>query len=360
MSRKTWILYGANGYTGTLIAEEARRRNVSPVLAGRREQAIEPLARRLGFDFKIFSLESVDAVARELEGVDAVLLAAGPFSATSQTVVEACLRTGTHYLDITGEISVFEACHRRGQKARQCGCSIIPGVGFDVVPSDCLAACLKEVLPKANRLELAFHGTGGLSRGTMKTVLEGFPLGGAIRDQGKIRRVPIAWRRARISFRDRPRLAVTISWGDVSTAFHSTGIPNVIVYTSVPATIWRSRYFLRMLAPLLRLGTIQRFVKRRIDRNATGPDAMERQRGQSQLWAKVTSNSGTWVEGTVQTPQGYRLTSLTAVASIEQVLRGTTRAGFLTPTQAFGSRFIESIEGCDLQIGAIHNSATPE
>ncbi len=357
MSEKTWLLYGANGYTGTLIAEEARRRNLNPALAGRREQAIVPLARRLGLEFTVFPLESVEAVARELEGVDAVLLTAGPFSATSRTVVEACLRSRTHYLDVTGEIGVFEACHRCDQRARQSGCSIIPGVGFDVVPTDCLGACSKEVLPEANRLELAFHGTGGLSKGTLKTMLEGFPLGGAVRGQGRIRQVPIAWRRKEIPFRDRPRLAVTIPWGDVSTAFHSTGIPNVIVYTTMPATIWRWRYLVRMLAPLLRLGTIQRFLARRIDRRAAGPDATAREKGQSQLWARATSESGASVEGTLRTPEAYRLTSVTATASMERLLRGGVRAGFLTPSQAFGSRFIESFEGCDVEIGAVGPSS---
>ncbi len=357
MTTPTCILYGANGYTGTLIAEEASRRGLAPILAGRRRSAIEPLAARLGLDSRIFRLDSVDEVAQQLEDIDAILLAAGPFSATSRTVVEACLRTGTHYLDITGEIGVFESCFRQHERALESSCSLIPGVGFDVVPSDCLAARLCELLPNAARLEIAFHGTGGVSKGTMKTMLEGFPLGGAVRERGKIRRVPIAWKQTEIPFRDRPRLAVTIPWGDVSTAFHSTGVPDVIVYTPLPRAVWRWRHILRGVAPLLRLGPVQRFFSRRIDRKVTGPDEKARSESRSQLWARATSDSGDSIEGTLETPEGYRLTSRTAVASLERLLRDPTPAGFLTPSQAFGPRFIESIEGCDLRVGVVQGGS---
>src|SRR6266545_4114126 len=117
-SSPTFLLYGANGYTGELIAEEAVRRGLRPILAGRREEAVRPIAERLGLERRIFALTSPDEIARQLDGVAAVLLAAGPFSATSAPVVEACLRARKHYLDITGEIEVFEAIFRRGPQTR--------------------------------------------------------------------------------------------------------------------------------------------------------------------------------------------------------------------------------------------------
>jgi len=135
-----WMLYGANGYTGALIAEEAKRRGLTPVLAGRRADAVRPLAERLGLPHEVFPLEDHVALDRALERVDAVLLAAGPFSPTSRAVVDACIRTRRHYLDVTGEIAVFEAIFARDAEARERGAVLLPGVGFDVVPSDCLAA----------------------------------------------------------------------------------------------------------------------------------------------------------------------------------------------------------------------------
>jgi len=345
-----WLLYGANGYTGELIAREAHQRGLRPVLAGRRREAIEPLARELGLESRIFALESPDAIAREIDDVDAVLLAAGPFIHTSSPMVAACLRARKHYLDITGEIAVFEACHRRDAKAREAGCVLLPGVGFDVVPSDCLAACLAAALPDAQQLELAFCSSGGLSQGTLKTMLEGFHLGGAIRAGGKIRRVPFAWKRARIPFRDRVRHAISIPWGDVSTAFHSTGIPNIIVYTTAPRRAWRWRHVIRIGAPLLCVGALRRHFVRRIERAARGPDAETRASAEAQLWGRATNAAGRTVEGTLRTPEAYRLTALTAVASVERLLGGGPSTGFLTPSRAFGSRFIVTIVACDLEL----------
>src|SRR5688500_220953 len=197
------LLYGANGYTGELIADEAARRGVPVVLAGRRAEAIAPIAERLRADSRIFPLESGEQVARHLDGVTAVLLAAGPFAHTSAPVVEACIRRGIHYLDITGEIAVFEACKRRHADALAAGVTVLPGVGFDVVPTDCVAATLAAALPSATHLELAFGGGGGFSRGTAKTMLSGIGHGGAVRENGRIRGVPLAWRTRTIPFRDR-------------------------------------------------------------------------------------------------------------------------------------------------------------
>src|SRR5687767_3783927 len=127
-----WMLYGANGFTGELIAAEALARGERPILAGRRADAVLPLAERLGLPSRIFGLDG--DVAANLAGVAAVVHAAGPFSATSRPMLDACFAAGAHYLDITGEIPVFEACHARGEEAKRRGVVVMPGVGFDVVP----------------------------------------------------------------------------------------------------------------------------------------------------------------------------------------------------------------------------------
>lgn len=347
---QSWMLYGANGYTGELIAEEAVRRGQRPILAGRREDAVRPLAEKLGLDWRVFSLDDAGAVARELEPVAAVLLAAGPFSHTSRVVVDACLRAGRHYLDITGEIGVFEACHRRDAEARERKIVIMPGVGFDVVPSDCLAASLAERLPGADRLELAFHG-GSASRGTARTMVEGLGQGGAIRENGKIRRVPFAWRTAEIPFRDKTRTALTIPWGDVSTAWYSTKIPNIVVYMAQPRKVARVARFVRPLIPLLATGPAQRWLGRRIDKQVRGPDETTRRTARSQLWGKVSKGDRS-VEGTLETPEGYELTVLASLASLDRLLTGKIRqpAGALTPSMAFGAAFVSEIPGCDLRV----------
>jgi short subunit dehydrogenase-like uncharacterized protein len=201
----TWMIYGANGYTGGLAARVAKDRNFSPVLAGRHAGHIRRLARELGFESRVFDLADAAVAATKLEGVAAVLHCAGPFSATSRPMLAACLRAGTHYLDITGEIAVLEDIHSRSQEIKEAGIVAIPGVGFDVVPTDCLAAMLKRELASATHLKLAFKPRyGKLSPGTAKTMFEGLPEGGRIRENGRIVKVPSAYKVETIPFTREP------------------------------------------------------------------------------------------------------------------------------------------------------------
>lgn len=348
-----WLLYGANGYTGRLIATEAKERGLAPILAGRREQAVRPLAEELGLECRVFRLDDRVGLARGIADVDAVLLAGGPFSETSAPVVEACLAQGVHYLDITGEIPVFEAIFARNEEARDRGVALLPGVGFDVVPSDCLAASLAQALPSADRLVLAFAAPGGRpSPGTVRTMIEGLGRGGAIRRDGRIVRVPLSWREAEIPFADRPRRAVSAPWGDVSTAFHSTGIPNIVLMMAVPRPALAGLKLLQPFAPLLRLGPARGLAQRAADRFAEGPDEEARLTGRAQLWGRASDPGGARVEGTATTPEGYRFTAVAAVECARRVSSepGAFR-GALTPSMAFGSRFLTALPGCDLRIG---------
>jgi short subunit dehydrogenase-like uncharacterized protein len=345
-----WILYGANGYTGELIAEAAVARGERPIIAGRRADAIIPIAERLGLEHRVFDLDTPERIAANLDDVDAMLLCAGPFSRTSAPVVQACLDSGTHYLDITGEIGVFEACHARNADAVAADCVVMPGVGFDVVPSDCLAASLAAALPGATSLELAFHGVGSPSKGTAKTMVEGIPHGGAIRRNGRIEEVPLAWKTYDVPFRDRTRTAVTIPWGDVSTAFYSTGIPDICVYMASPPNMIRGMKLARPFRKILGAAPVQKLMKKAIDARVEGPDEDARASGYSQLWGRVTKGDES-IEGTLVTPEGYRLTVMTALESVVRVARGEVEPGARTPSMAFGAGYIEAFEDCDLQIG---------
>ena len=354
MARKAGglLLYGANGYTGRLIAEAARREGLRPVLAGRRSEAVEPLAKSLGCESLCFPMTDPELVTRMLEPFGALLLAAGPFSKTSAVALESCLRAKTAYLDITGEIDVFEACFARHPEAVTAGIPVLPGTGFDVVPSDCLAATLAEKVPGAARLTLGFR-VFKPSAGTAKTMIESAPKGGAVRVDGRIVRVPPAWKTMSIPFPDGPALAMTIPWGDVSTAFRSTGIPNIEVYMAVPPSAISAARRTAFLAPLLSLGAVQGFLKARVERSVQGPSEEDRSRERSLLWGRVsTCNAEREVTGTLETPEAYALTAATAVAISRKVLAGEVKPGAWTPSQAFGARFIETIPGCRLRVPA--------
>jgi short subunit dehydrogenase-like uncharacterized protein len=195
-----WMIYGATGYTGELVAREAVRRRLAPILAGRSAPAVEKLAGELGLEARVFALDDLHTprqAAAALGGVAAVLHCAGPFVRTSAAMVQACLAGRVHYLDITGEIEVFEAVLAQGPAAREAGIVLLPGAGFDVVPSDCLASRLADALPGATELDLAFtaghRSQARVSRGTMKTMIESLPHAGAVRRAGRIVAVPIAY-----------------------------------------------------------------------------------------------------------------------------------------------------------------------
>src|SRR5215210_2576732 len=313
--RMDWMIYGANGYTGELAAREAVRQGLSPILAGRNAGAVAKLARELGLQSRAFPLDDPQAAAAELYGVRAVLHCAGPFVHTSPPMVAACLATGAHYLDITGEIAVFEEVLGQGEAARKAGVALIPGVGFDVVPSDCLGARLAAGLPDATELALAFYAEGGgASRGTLKTMIESLPAAGAIRRDGRIVPVPVAWDAREIDFGGRAgrRWAMTIPWGDVSTAYHSTGIPNIRVYSGMPPKMIRR---MKRLAPLF------------------------------PLWGEVRNAAGRTATATLETPEAYRLTAESAVASVGRVLAGKVQPGAWTPSRAFGADFVTELPG---------------
>jgi short subunit dehydrogenase-like uncharacterized protein len=342
-----WMIYGANGYTGELVAREAVRKGLKPVLAGRNAEAVGKLARELGLPSRTFSLDDPTGTAAELFGIGTVLHCAGPFIKTSAPMVAACLGTGASYLDITGEIPVFERVLSQGEAARRAGVALIPGVGFDVVPTDCLAARLKEALPDATDLVLAFYtDKGGVSRGTMKTMIESLPHVGAIRKDGKIVPVPIAFDSKEIDFgRGGRRWAMTIPWGDVSTAYHSTGIPNIRVYSgTLPSQIRR----MKRLAPLLPLAgwpPVKRFAQRWVERRVTGPTPEQRETARVYLWGQAKNTAGRTVTSTLETPEAYRFTAESAVAAVERVLAGKVQPGAWTASRAFGASFITELPG---------------
>lgn len=343
------MIYGANGYTGRLIARRAVERGMKPTLAGRNEKAVSQLARELDCPYASFDVKDAGQIAKQIAGYTAVLHCAGPFSRTARQMMDACISAGADYLDITGEIDVIEWAAMRGQRADDAGVALIPAVGFDVVPSDCLAAMLADRLPGARVLQLAFSGTGGFSAGTTKTMLEALPSGGRARIDGEIRHVPTAWKTMEVPFRDGPQLGVTIPWGDVASAFYSTGIPNIEVYTTFGRKQIKQMRRFRFLMPMLALWPLQAIARRWVEKNVRGPSDEERTAGHSSLWGRVSDDRGASVSATLETQSGYQLTMLTAVAALERVLAGDVPRGFVTASQAFGKEFILSFPNSDIR-----------
>jgi len=342
---KQWMIYGATGYTGVLTAERAVALGERPVLAGRSEEKVRPLAERLGLPWRVFSLDDHAAIVAGLAGIDAALLIAGPFSATSRPFFKACLETGTHYLDITGEMSVFESVLNRSDKAKAAGIVAMPGVGLDVVPTDCMAAMLHARLPDATHLELAIWGLGGLSPGTSKTMVEGLAMGSAERVDGKIVPVPSGHKTRSVQFVSAERFIVSVPWGDVSTAFHTTGIPNIRTYFALKPSVVTGMKLNDLLKPLFGMGAVQALLKWAAGTFVKGPDAEARQTARVEIWGEARNAAGTVVQGRFIVPEGYTFTADAAIACVRGVRSGTVAAGAVTPAKAFGGDFVMTLPG---------------
>jgi short subunit dehydrogenase-like uncharacterized protein len=340
----TWLLYGATGYTGRLIARRAAAAGLRPVLAGRNAAKLVPLAAELGLEHRVFALTEPTAIRRGLDGVDAVAHCAGPFARTALQMATACIETRTPYLDITGEIDVFEALHALGPRAAAAGITLLPGAGFDVVPTDCVAALLAARLPDATQLDLAFLTGGGASPGTARTALEGAADGGRIRTGGEIRAVPFGSRQVRAAFPSGARTVVSVPWGDVSTAYHSTGIPDITTYTAMPGPALA-------VTRALRRTPLRGAVAGLVGRLVRGPGERALGSSRCEVWGRARDAAGNTVTATLTGPNPYRLTA-------DAVLRIAARlpelaVGFQTPSTALGADFAGTLDGVTVTMAAL-------
>ena len=343
---KEILVYGSYGYTGQLIVEQAVKEGLHLILAGRDENQLQAQAEKHNLEYRAFSLENTAALDSALQEVDAVLHCAGPFVLTFRQMAEACIRNKKHYVDISGEIEGFEALAAMDEDAKRAGVMLLPGGGFDVVPSDSLIAYTAGKLPSATHLELYIKSIGsGVSRGTARSGIENSHRQGRIRRDGKIISVPNVWDSKLVDFGRGPSRLVTMGWGDVSTAYHSTGIPNVTVYMNFPKVMTNAMKLTRFIGPLLYTRVAKDFIKWLIGIFfAPGPTRKQNETGLSLMIAEVSDGTKA-VRAKLRTPEAYHLTALTSVEIMKRILSDDFKTGFQTPSKAYGSDFILGFDG---------------
>jgi short subunit dehydrogenase-like uncharacterized protein len=340
------LIYGSYGYTGSLITEMCVARKLPVVLAGRDEARLKAQSEATGFPYEVLALNETDRLNELLSGAKAVLHCAGPFRYTARPMVAACIENRTHYIDITGEFQVFEWLAQYHSLAVAQFTQVLPGAGFDVVPTDCLAAHLKSRLPDATHLQLAFASVhGGISRGTAKTMAEGAGTGSWVRRNGVLQQVPLGKLKLKVNFGPFESTCLNIPWGDISTAWQTTGIPNIEVYAAATPAMLRGAPVVHHLGRLLRVPWVKQLVQKQIDRRPAGPSAARRQQGRSYLWGKVWNAAGESRISKLETPDGYTLTARASVAIAEKILNGRFTPGCHTPASAYGKDFILKIAG---------------
>lgn len=342
------VIYGSYGYTGKLISTIASQSGKNVLLSGRNEKKLKKQADELNLPYRAVDLSDQTSLDELLTDAKLVIHCAGPFRHTWKPMIKGCIRNRCHYLDITGEIEVFEGVKAMNRMIEKAGIMAMPGTGFDVVPTDCLALYLKKQLPDAEKLELAFMGLGGgVSHGTAQTMAENLGRGGAIRTNGKIKMVPAAYQTKQIDFGKGEKLAASIPWGDVSTANFTTGIENIIVYTAMKKKAVRMLKLSNYLGPVLRLEFVKKRIKKWIGKKIDGPGKKARESGVSMIWGRVENSDGKSAEARLITPEGYRLTSLTTWLIAEKVCNGEFKTGYQTPASVYSEDLILEIEGAE-------------
>ncbi len=336
-----FLLYGANGYTGKLIAKLAATYNLQPILSGRTEANIKPLADELQLPYRIVDLDNKAQLENALAEVKMVLHAAGPYVYTAKQMIDACLKTGVHYIDINGDIAVFEMLKKYDAAAKEKNIMVMPGVGFDVVPTDCIALQLKNKMPDATHLKLAFASVGGgLSHGTAITMASKIGEGGAARENGKIVRKPLGQKGMWVGFGDKKLFVITIPWGDVSTAYTTTGIPNIETYTGIAPKVYKMLKLQWAFNWLLRTEFLRNIIRKKIKAKPAGPSDEQRKNSSSLVWGEASNAKGKKLTAAISCLDGYTLTAHSSLLISKKILDGNFKTGYQTPAGCYGENLV--------------------
>lgn len=318
---KTLLIYGATGYTGRMAVERAKALGLNVEIAGRNVDRLAHLAAQLEIPYRVFAADAQAAEA--LVGIDVLLSFAGPFAQTAEPLMRACMKAGVDYLDITAEINVYRLAERLGAQAAEAGMMLLPGVGWDVVPTDCLAVHLAQRVASPRALSIALQVPGSMSRGSAMSVSEIIGAGLLARVNGELVATPDAQPR-QFDFGDGPVMCQPLSFGDLVTGWHSTGIPNIAMFVHISGDA---------------------FPEGDLSQLPDGPSAHERDAHRARAVAEVTAADGSVSRSMIETANGYSYTPLAAIEAARRVLSGERKPGFETPARIFGGGFAESIAG---------------
>ena len=345
------LIYGATGYTGQLTANHAHKLGMQPILCGRNRTKLEAMSTSSGFDYRVASSEDRFGLDLAIRDVDVVLNIAGPFSRTAAVIVDTCLRHGVHYLDVTGEIEVMQQLASRHQSALTEGVMIMPGTGFAVVPSDCRAAKVSELVPDARNLCIGINSANFVSRGTAKTMVEMISSDIVIRRNGQLCRVPFGSIERNLDYGEGPRLSTAMSWGDVFTAFYTTGIRNIDVY--LEAEPWQNAVYqyTSAFSWLLKTRPWQYLLELQAEALPEVPTSPLPGRV---IVAEAVGEAGNRAVARLRTDDGYSFSAVSSLAIAQRVLAGEYLPGYQTPAAVYGPDFVLELEGVEMELLETH------
>jgi short subunit dehydrogenase-like uncharacterized protein len=319
----TLMIYGAAGYTGGMAAEHAASAGLNLVLAGREKDraTLESMARSLGAGIRLFSLDDADAVATGLDGISALLNAAGPFANTAEPLISAAIRAGVHYLDFSAELDTYREALALDAQARAAGIMLLPGSGGSVAMLGSLAGHAVARVRNPRKISVALHVVGAMSRGSAISASQNIaPETLHLADGELVTRSPQEVRD--FDFGSGPRSSFPVTLPDLVTIHHATGVSDIETFVHVSAGAFPTGEVRQMPA---------------------GPTFEEREASRYHAAVKVTDADGTVVRSLLDTVNGYTFTAMAAAEAARRVLAGEVRPGFQTPAGVFGNGFAETI-----------------
>lgn len=331
----TWGIYGATGYTGRLIAAEAVRRGHRPVLLGRSEATLRPLALEHNLTFAVAT-----SLGEALADLDAVVNAAGPFDQTMPPLIEACLGTHTSYLDISNELATVQFVLDQDARFAAAGISAVPAVGFGTVASETAAGRAVAAVRSAETVEVALladnsGGGVGTAASTYAVLAEGgarISAGGLVRE-----RLGSGIRSVRLPVGRRSLVAVAL--GDLAAVRATTGVSNVTASVAFGVPAFLLSLALRPVAEFVRSGRMKPSA-----RKAAKPHEFR-----SYTWARATGADGRTATAWLTTGEGYAFTASSTVNAVEAVIAGIT-PGAHSSGQAFGADFALRVPGTRVEL----------
>jgi short subunit dehydrogenase-like uncharacterized protein len=340
-----FLIYGGNGYTAALLAGEELARGMRPILCGRDAERTKQAAERFGLEHRVARLDAARDLENALRGVGVVVNAAGPFSETTAPLLEACLDNGVHYLDVSGEAETLDFVSRKHAEARAAGVMLMPGVGFDVVPSDCLARHVVDQLARPSRLSIGLTGLRSASRGSARTTIDQIGKKVLVRRGGRLCTVAPASLERSFDYGAGPSASLAVSWADVVSAYYSTGVPDIDVYFEATPAVRAALVTSRHLGWMMGSAPVQRYLKTWTRFLPEGPGEEERRTATAVVVAEAEDADGRRATARLRTPEVYTFTAMTGAAVAERVLAGDWQPGFQTPSRVYGADFVLSFPG---------------
>ncbi|NUP10168.1 MAG: saccharopine dehydrogenase [Polyangiaceae bacterium] len=390
------VLWGATGYTGRLVAAYLAKKSARIAIAGRNRDKLEALRRDLAAETPSASQlpillgdakdsASLEAIAAQTRVVCAT---AGPFAQVGSGVVAACVKNGTSYCDITGEVQwirkMIDAHHDDAQHKRA---RIVPCCGFDSIPSDLGVWMVQEHARKhlgraLSDIQLVVMDMrGGFSGGTAASLIE--VLAEATRDRD-IRRLlgnphgldPSPPSERRPEDRDQRGVRWDADVARWTGPFVMAGINTRIVrrtnallgyaygqpftygestsFGVGPGGFARAALFTGGLGAFIGAATVpslRELIMRRLPAPGEGPTKEQRDRGRFtiRLTGKLEPGGAPRVVGEVvgRSDPGYGETSKmlgeAALCLAQDERRLPERFGLLTPASAMGDRLLERL-----------------